>query len=357
MVLETSPHVASSDPPAPSAVAAPLAPRRVTLKDLALATGLSKATVSRALSSPEENEKLKPETRSRILQAAEQLGYRVNWRARAFASRKTMAVGMLFFDARPVLDGVYQLLARSLTLVLQRRGYHLVFLPVDTARDDWKSFVEGQRVDGVVALHRVSHEVVSTLTDSGMPAVLLNTGADSSLAGIDFDDQQGARDLAAHLLDLGHRHVAMFVDRYYEPHYSISERRSGLELVMRSRGGHVEFWDDTPAVNLQRYLALSPRERPTALFCYSHFEAVWLLRQLRLSGLEVPRHVSVACFNDIFPVAETVPSLTTVAVPQERMGRLGAAMLVRLIERGKLTPRPRVRLSEQLVVRESTGRI
>jgi DNA-binding LacI/PurR family transcriptional regulator len=111
--------------------------------------------------------------------------------------------------------------------------------------------------------------------------------------------------------------------------------------------------------NLAEFVATLTRaaaaDRPTAVITYTHQAAISLLRLLWEAGVNVPRDISVATFSNSYPVAETIPPLTVMALPTEEMGRMAAEMVLEQIQSAGAAPPRRAVLKETLIVRKSTA--
>lgn len=330
----------------------------ITMAEIARRCRLSKATVSRALSMPADRCPVKADTREKIIRLARGMGYRPNWRARAFSRQRTHTVGLIISGLLPQHEAIPHQILEAFTRVLRASGYHLSLVPIDGALD-WRDLVFGGHVDGCATINDPADEVVREIVKSNLPAVAMNTTPRGGLPVVTVDDADGARQVGRYLRDLGHRRVAMYVNEEAVLHYSQEDRLRGLTEGLRGNGEGsgatsevtVRFVRDSHERGMSRLL--DPRPLPTAIVCYSHYEAISLLHELWRRKIEVPRDVSVVAFNDVFPMECTVPPMTTVGVPAEKIGTYGAKQLLKQIEgadRSELLPKV---FPEALVVRES----
>jgi DNA-binding LacI/PurR family transcriptional regulator len=216
---------------------------------------------------------------------------------------------------------------------------------------------------------------VSWLTRRQVPIVFVDQSPAPGIPSVNIDDQQGARLAAQHLLDLGHRRIAVVTSGFRgaygvltEPLKAVSadtERQrmlgwlgpltdAGIEPVVVRRP-HKDR-DDLGYEAAQTILAL--RQRPTAVLCFSDAMAVGVVRAIQDAGLRVPQDISVVGFDDN-PIARRMqPSLTTVRQDVEAKGRAAVTALTAAIERAKGSSTGRVRhlrLPTELVVRDSTA--
>jgi LacI family transcriptional regulator len=358
-------------PAPPEAAQSPVA-ARPTIMDVARAAGVSKATASKAMSLPPEECPVRKETRERILEIAGQMGYRPSWHAKALAHGRSHTVGLLYQGPFPwYVTGVYEGMLQSLAVSLQSRGYHLLFVPVTENDSSWSHMLHDQRLDGCVIVHQMPEYFQDVLCEAQLPAVLLNIKGEAQHLCIVPDDRGGAAQITQHLLDLGHRDIAFYQLPLRFQHWSIGERIAGYKDALRKTGlaAHAQLIE-CPADELAQQLSThkvtgSAQKRlkqcPTALIAYSHGDAIELMHALWKHGIAVPQELSVATFNDVYPLEWMTPPLTTVQVPAHDMGWRAGDMLVNLIEerhRGQMPgemKHPLITVAEKLIVRGSTA--
>ncbi|MFG1673386.1 LacI family DNA-binding transcriptional regulator [Micromonospora sp. NPDC049282] len=343
---------------------------RVTLRSVADAAGVSTAAVSYAFNRPQ---RLSEEVRTRILAVARDLGYAgPNAAARSLRTGRANAVGVILttelayaFRDPYVLDllgGLAETLAAGRTsLVL------IPFAPVVAGLTDaqvresldavHRAVIDGAVADGLTG----EHPAVRALADRSLPLVLSTESAAARCVLI--DDRQAGRAIGRHLVDLGHRDLAMMVAAPEPPGrnvpapdeatlYPYSRNRlagvrdalpPGARLRVVSGGGNATASGHAAAAAL-----LAGGDRPTAIVADSDVLAAAVARTAEDRGLRVGHDLSVTGFDDV-PLAAAA-GLTTVRQPIAEKGRLMARML--LDPAG--TPN-RVTLPTHLVVRSSTG--
>ena len=306
--------------------------RSVTLRDVAAAARVHVATASRALDA-ETAHPVSPETRARVKQVAEELGYQHHMMARGLRRGFSSTVGVVVADlgnpyTAPVLRGLQSRLegadymalmteTRDDSQVLERAVGHLLARQVDAlvmlaVRSGDRDRVVGwaSRVPVVLA--------VRGLPGSGVPAVT-------------HDDLGGARLAATHLAELGHRRVVQlpgpqdmqpFKDRYD------GFAEAADELGLKARAAPPA---SRPVFDEGRRLmgqALEGQGRATAVFAHNDAMAMGAVRALRDAGLSCPGDVSVVGYNDV-PMADCFdPPLTTIRLNGHEIGRqAGEAVL------------------------------
>ena len=331
----------------------------VNLKQIAEAAGVSLATASRVLSGSDYP--VKEELRTRVLQVASDLDYVPNAKARSLLRGASSMVGVIVGD---VSDPYFSAIIGGIHGAATKSRYMVTI--VNTYRDP------AAELEAIRALHahRVDVLIVagSGLTDpdyqaglrkrvtsyarSGKGAVLVGQhelGGDAPVSRILMDSVAAGRQMAEHLRDLGHRHVALLTAD--TPLLSTLDRTQGFREVLGDGllchpvaptrdggyGGTLEVLERYPEV--------------TAIAATADQMALGALVALRERGIDVPGQMSVSGFNDIDISKDLVPALTSVHLPLWMAGEkaltLGLAALAGDIQE--------VRLESTLAVRESTG--
>jgi LacI family transcriptional regulator len=331
-----------------------------TLRDVAKRVGLSAATVSRALSGhPYVDE----QTRGRVVRAAHELGYRPNALARALRVQTTRTIGLIIPDIR---NDFYAESATVLQGALEAHGYRLILCisNSDPAHDrSYLRTLAEHRVDGIV--HVPSSPTDALELEAGgrrIPIVeLLRHSPDARFDAIVSDDREGAASLTRHLLELGHRRIAMLTgpQEFSTTRYRVDGYRSALrDAGLGTRDELVLYGTYSPASgHLQTAEVLAMNRRPTAIFSSGSPLTSGVLRALADAHVSVPRDVSVVAYEDPEWYAISSPPLTCYALPLREMGRVAADHIVARVAAGaSQAAEPAVlRFSGRLVVRGSTA--
>lgn len=326
--------------------------RRPTIRDVAVAAGLSPAAVSYALRGLHVSD----ETRERVRRVAEELGYEVHPIARALASGRSGMVGLLCGS----LDDLWQqrLAAGIGHALLERERYALI---VGAGGDpEREQTLARQLLDQRVEALIVSPIDPSARTWRRMAETLPVVSIGDSLKGaktageVLFDNRAGVTMALEHLHGLGHRRIAVLTpnrsgtpDRPAERHVDAEAERLGLEVAV------VTAPHDLSAAAVSAREALSRDPRPTAAFCLSDSIAYGAYAAARELGLTIPADLSVTGFDDQ-PVSRLLsPPLTTFAWD---IDRIIAATVGLVLAAGEGGPqRRRLVQSPALCRRESTG--
>lgn len=327
---------------------------RSTIVDVAKAARVHPSTVSRALSA-QPGHILRPETRARVVAAADRLGYRPSALARSLRLRRTLTLGMLVPDiANTFLAGII----KGAEEAAHERGYTLVLCNTGDLPEREATYIRVLRereVDGVlVASSRMADATVDGMRADRFPFVLVNRGAGGTddLA-VTVDNAAAAASVIDHLAALGHRTIAHIAG----PRTTTTgaERAEGALAAGRRNGLRISVVDAEAWSELAGYRAARQLFRdgvPTAVFGANDLIALGVLRAAREAGLRVPEELALAGFNDI--AEASLLDLTTVHVPQEEMGARAARLLIARLE-GEPIAQPRIVLDAELVVRGSSG--
>lgn len=328
---------------------------RVTVRDIAAATGVSIATVSRVIN---EHPNVSHHTRELVRRAVEQLG------APHPRSAGRVAQGAVYLRCPYLLTDYFGLIVSSIAETLELHGRHVVLDAGEASQQVpaiLPSLAARPGIGGAILIlpPEPSDDLV-TLRAQGFPFVVVDPRIPTprDMAAVSATHFAGARSVAGHLVGLGHRRIGVIAG----PHnwLAAQARLAGHASALAEVGV-------LPATELIR--AGEPRtpfgyqaacelldlpERPTALVCFNDKTAVGALAAAAERGLRVPADLSVAGFDDIDLAQATSPRLTTVRQPLQEMGRMAVGLLIRLLERQRLEAL-HVELATELVVRESTG--
>jgi len=326
--------------------------------DVALAAGVSTATVSRALRGLPT---VSVSTRERVLEAATRLDYVVSPTASSLASGKTRVVGVVV----PYVTRWYfaQLIAAA-SRVLREHGYHVLLLDVGDNGPQRSLLIDQQmlwkRVDALLVFQLQLHDVeVRLLQRLGIPVVTVGTLA-SHWAGVRIDDVEVAVTATEHLIGLGHRDIAYVGgDPAPQLHFvTPAQRQQGFETTMASHGLAVPAarmvacdWTMRGGMVAGQVL-LGARRRPTAIFAASDEIAMGVLMAARRLGIAVPGDLSVIGVDD-HEMAFAF-DLTTVRQPVPEQGEQASRLLLQALE-GHPDASAEVVLATELVVRGSTA--
>ncbi|MGW1785878.1 LacI family DNA-binding transcriptional regulator [Streptomyces sp. NPDC002143] len=332
------------------------APRSV---DVARLAGVSQKTVSRVFN---DEQYVSAEVRRRVLEAAEELGYRRNNAARALASGRTRSIGVVTLGT--ALYGPASLLM-GVERVVRDTGYALRV--VNTMEGDPAGMAGAvdslldQGVDGIVISEPIDEAGAEGDSSLRIDVPVLVLGAPSSVTALTVLTAGDGADLMAHtatehLLELGHPTVHHLAGP--QRWYAARDRFEGWRATLAKHGRDVPpaiegDWSAASGYRAGRELA---EDRDvTAVFAANDDMAIGLIRALTEAGRRVPEDVSVVGFDDIPVAAYVTPPLTTVRQPFDAVAQEGLKRLVHAIENPDAAPLPVGAPPIDLIVRASTA--
>ncbi|MFE7843466.1 LacI family DNA-binding transcriptional regulator [Streptomyces sp. NPDC057474] len=323
--------------------------------DVARLAGVSRKTVSRVLNNePYVSE----EVRRRVLEAAEELGYRLNHAARALASGRNRSIGVVALGTAGY--GTASLLV-GIERAVRDAGYALRMVnTVDGEPDGIAGAVTSlleQGVDGIV----VSEPIVEGEVQVGVDVPLLFLGAPPAFTSartltVGVGAYALARAATDHLLDLGHPTVHHLAGP--GQWYASKDRIEGWRAALVARGADeppLLEGDWSPASGFAAGRELAADSSVTAVFAAGDEMAIGLIHALREAGRRVPEDISVVGFDGNPVFAYITPPLTTVRQPFDEAAREGIRLLVHVIEAPETDLPPASEPPVELVVRGSTA--
>jgi LacI family transcriptional regulator len=326
------------------------------IADVAARAGVGVATVSRVLNG---RANVRPATRDRVLDAIRTLNYRPSSVARNLSLQRTMVIGALlpWFTNPSAVQRV-----RGIVDGLSGSAYDLMVFDIeseDRQRRAFELFDRGDRADGLLVVSTNPPDLeVERINAAGLPCILVDA-VHASLPSIAVDDVAGGEMATRHLIELGHRRIALIGDPPPEFRFDWSrDRTRGYEQALSRAGIDVRpeyVREGTRLLHVARGIAaelLALPERPTAVFAASDTQAIGAIEAARALGIRVPEELSVIGFDDI-EVASYV-GLTTVRQPLFESGRRGAELLLRALSGRQVDVRTEL-LPLELVVRSTTG--
>jgi DNA-binding LacI/PurR family transcriptional regulator len=325
------------------------------MQDVARLAGVSHQTVSRVLNA---HPNVRPETKTRVLQAISELGYRRNTAARALVTRRSETIGVVTINT--ALFGPTSTLL-SVEAAARQAGYFVsvASLSIADAAHMTRTLEHfmAQAVEGVVVIApQVSVAKAAELIGAVVPVVLVASDVPKSAGyqSVSVDQQGGARLAVGHLIDLGHRDIAHLAGpiEFYDGRARVRGWRHEMKVAgLPVREPLVGDWSPDSGYELGRQLI--KRGVPDAVFAANDQMALGLMQALGEAGLSVPEDLSIVGFDDIEGSAFFRPPLSTVRQDFAGLGRLCMTTMIAALEgrpAAKAVPIP-----AQLVVRASTA--
>jgi LacI family transcriptional regulator len=328
-----------------------------TIRDVAREAGVSIATVSRVFNN---SSIVSEETIAVVRQVAARLNYWPNGVARSLITSRTHALGVLLPD---IYGEFFSEVIRGIDLAARKHGFHLL---VSSSHADSEALAEALRsmsgrVDGMVVM---APDVDAPAAIRGFathcPVVLVNPGQEvDECDTISIANHEGAREMTAHLLSLGHRRIAMV--RGPANNLDAEQRLQGYRTALRDAGLQPDaslevqgdFTEPSGYEAVRTLLALPVR--PAAIFVGNDHMAIGVMSALGDAGLRLPADIAVAGFDDIAMARFTSPPLTSVRVNTSLLGERAVELLVRARRAGTNSIKQHEVLPTSLAIRQSCG--
>jgi LacI family transcriptional regulator len=327
----------------------------MTLQQIAQRAGVSTPTISKVLNGRPD---VAPDTRERILRVLHEQQYLPRGASTLPMAHKHIE---LVFDALTTPNNLE--LMRGVLQAAAEQGSHVAVstVPENVNPRQWVNELDRVgRVGLIMVTSRLSSEQHRRLQEAALPLVLIDpiNPVDPSLPSVGATNWQGGMSAVQHLLELGHRRIAMIrgyqclVDDARYHGYVAALSGFGIAVDERLIGrGDFRF---QPTVTVAEEI-LRLRNPPTAVFAANDLEALGVMEAARRIGLCVPGDLSVVGFDDSMYASASSPQLTTVRQPFVQMGEVAYQILADQME-GRNPASVRVELAATLIVRDSTAR-
>jgi LacI family transcriptional regulator len=303
-----------------------------TLEDVARAAGVSTATVSRTLNSPDQ---VSEGTRLRVMATVRALRYSPNFGARALAAKRTNTYGAVIptmenaIFARGLEAFQKVLVANGATMLVASSSYD------PAIEEDQIRTMVARGADGILLIGtQRDPEIYDFLKERHIPVVIAWTGTGvTALSCVGFDNEDAACKLAAKAIGLGHRRIA-FISAYTKNNDRARDRVAGARKALEAAGLDPS---DMPVLETKYSIQcgrdafvelMQTGPRPTLVMCGNDVLAAGAVRAAHELDLDVPGDVSITGFDDIELATVISPALTTVHVPHRQMGSLAAEALL-----------------------------
>ena len=305
-----------------------------TIKDVAAAAGVAPSIVSRLLNG-DPTVRVRPETRRRVLAVASELDYTPNRAARALRGARVGAIGVAL---RHLTSPVYAQIFSGAEEEARLADFLLVAIELDSLAADpgaFRRFVRGGAIDGILLQQDglpADDVVMANVAATHLPFVLVNERVDPPQFGVALDDVEASRLATAHLLALGHADIA---------HLGIGgttrrakDRVAGWQQALENVGlaapsEMVAVGGSQPETGYAGMMELlANRPRPTGVVAGTILAAIGALKAISSAGLEVPGDISIVTHHDSWSAEYATPSLTSVRLPLELLGRHAVRLLI-----------------------------
>lgn len=327
----------------------------ISIKDIARECNVSVSAVSRALNN---SKGISRETREAILAVCDARGYRPNSAARSLILKKTHMIGLIIPD---ITNQYYAYISKGVTACLEKAGYGLVLCNSDRNKANeamYCDFLAEKRVDGVILIPiRFAAADYGVFSRTRLPFVLIdNYVPDLDASFITNDNYTGARRIVQHLVARGYRRIGVILG---DPHSSASnDRLRGYRDVLRENGiaadGSLQIHSRATFEDGQKYAGDLIARNVDAIFAINDTVAMGILKYCYENGINIPRDLALAGYDDIEQAGMLPVPLTTVHQRKFVVGEKAAEVLLDEI-RSPGRPKQKIILQPELIIRKSCG--
>ncbi|WP_128895017.1 catabolite control protein A [Longirhabdus pacifica] len=328
----------------------------VTIYDVAREAAVSMATVSRVVNN---NPNVKPQTRKKVYEAIERLGYRPNAVARGLASKKTTTVGVVIPD---ISNSIFAEVARGIEDIANMYNYNIILCNADKKKEKEITVINTlleKQVDGLLFMGgTVTEDHVHAFQTTSVPIVLCATmDSQQKFPFVDIDHEKAAYDAVKMLIEKGHRRIAMICGKL-EDYANGMARFQGYKKAMEAYD--ISLKDDLVLIGNYRYDSgmdimgkfLSLSDRPTAVLSATDEMAIGAIHKIQEHGLTVPDDISVVSIGNTKICSMVRPKLAAVAQPMYDIGAVSMRLLTKLMNNEKVDM-DKVVLPHEFIYRES----
>ena len=334
------------------------AKKKITIKDVAKQAGVAISTVSNAMNG---SKLVTEETRARILEIANQMGYVPNVNGKLLKTGKSKR---FCFITSSVKGEYFCKLMDAINIACIKAGYGLDIV-ITWDRTEIMRHIMGGQFDGyfIFEEQHILEEDLKTIEKEQIPTVMLDRKMQKEYIGsVVFDSRKVGAEVTELLVKKGHKHFC-FVECTSDT-YDSEERKNGfLEVLKKNEISNTNivflngFFDENvtyaEVISLYSRYQITHEQMPTAFVCGNDSSAIGAMKALQQVGYQIPKEISVVGFDNIELGEYFNPTLTTVANPIENQGTEAVQMMLDIVEKGKKART--IVLKGRLIVRKSSG--
>ena len=339
-----------------------MALRKISIKEVARLAGVSKTTVSHALSGKRY---VSEATKEKIDQVIGQLQYYPNYLARSLVSKKTGIIGLIY--PTPLNDSSHRENVEfifSIANKVSSSGYKFLLMTENYEQENEQvlEIIRSGHVDGLILMDiRLNDERVELLSREKFPFVMIGRNENpADLNYVDIDAVNGVHQAAEYLISLGHKDI-LFLGIAPENFGFTNRGITGYKLALKEAGIELnkELLQFTPSDEAEACLIMRNllKERKfTACIAGGDMIALGILKALKMESIQVPEEISVVSFGNSQICTMTNPLITAVSMQYKQMSDLAVEMLVKSLNEEAIGNNHIV-LKSELIIRESAGTV
>ena len=333
---------------------------KLTIKEIAKIAGVSPSAVSIVLNN---RKGVSDKTRQKIQEIVDKFQYAPNPNSRRLLFNKTNNIAVLFKkDLSPMENLFHSELNNAILHECESLGYNLVFASaaIENGIVSLPNIIKSYDVDGIIFYGDIESPIQDAIKQFEIPYIIVDSHSDSSdVLSVRADYMKASYTMTNYLISIGHRKIA-YIGANTSSHYG-SQTFSGFKKAIEENKINLPMnWIQTEAENEDTsYICmeniLTQSSLPTAVFCAADIYAIGAMKCIKSKDLKIPDDISITGIDDIILSKYIEPSLTTVKIKKEEMGKLAMEMLIRKID--KCSVENMIVYSEDLVIRQSTRKL
>ncbi|WP_226582137.1 LacI family DNA-binding transcriptional regulator [Halobacillus litoralis] len=331
--------------------------KKVTIADVAKQAEVSKSTVSQYLN--KRYDYMGEQTKKRIQNAIEQLGYQPNFVARSLKQKSTKTIGVIVAN---ILHNFTTEVTRAIEDACHGADFHTIICNADDDPVKEKHYIEmlrAKQVDGLIIFPTGNNrDLYQQMLDASYPVVFLDRNVEEMpVTAVMLDNQRAAELAVDHFAEKGYKRVGMVTTSIFNHVSPRLERIEGYKKALNRNGltVHEDYIISAEPDHLQESLEdlLHLDNPPEAILAGNDLVLIEILKYVKHKGLKVPEDLAVIGIDDVSFASFYTPSITTVAQPTFKMGKMGAELLLDKIEKKDKKMNPSYRFEPKLMVRDS----
>ncbi len=327
---------------------------KITIDDIARELGISKTTVSRAISG---KGRVGGETRSRVLQFIEEHNYKPNMMARALAQQKTYNIGVVWPDDYNAVDlPFFQRCMIGMSEITSSYGYDIV-VSLITGDDisGLKRIIDNHKVDGIILTRTLVDDAPARfLKESGIPFVTVGSTDDPEIISVDNDNFSACSELTSILIAKGLRRLALIGGS--TGHVITKTRYDGFMEAFKNAGLTVDsglvYLDVENISKVGNILKELLKKNIDGVICMDDNLAGEVISRCRDEHIRIPEELRLASFYNSSILESAIPSVTSLNFNDRNLGAVAAKTLLDLIDNG--TAKSRMLSNYEVILKEST---
>lgn len=326
-----------------------------SIKDVAKEAGVSIATVSRVLN---DVDVVNEETKKKVVEAINKLGYRPNIVARSLKTQRTKTIGIVIPD---ISSQFYPEIVRGAEDVANIYDYNIMLCNTDLDPEkemEYLRVLKEKMVDGVLYMSTsLESNIVDLINNLQIPMVLVETTSrEGNIPSVTIDNEKAALDGVNYLIKKGNKKIA-YIGTHEDAVNASALRYKGYKHALKENGLELDeklayFGGLKAQDGYEGIVEILEHEKIDSVFCASDEIAMGAINALRDKGLKVPEDIDVVGFDNIYSSAIFYPKITTIAQPMYDMGSVGMRMLIKIINKQEVENKNYI-LKHEIIERDS----